>query len=167
MNIIPKNIYSKDSTNNFIWLFSQIPKAFKFYMVGCEYDFHVVDENVCIDIDNLVKIIDELLKKVLLELKIAFVDGYINLCPTLLPIYDLNNNKVKDILFKIKDEINENNNYLEMSKITLVLIEKVEQYIHYQKEFEKYIRRLESENIQIVELKKTGDINLSKFISEF
>lgn len=32
-----KNIYSVKSTDHFIWLFSQFPKAFDFYLDGGEY----------------------------------------------------------------------------------------------------------------------------------
>lgn len=52
------------------------------------------------------------------KLKGIYEDNYSNLFfKFLLPIYDLNNTKVKNIILEIEERIDEQNDYLEMSKI--------------------------------------------------
>ena len=139
MNKIPQNIYNVKSTDHFVWILSQFPKSFDFWLMGCEYEYYTPDENVHIDINDLVKIIDGLLRSSLSELRGIYENNYKDLfVPTILfPIYNLNTKEVEDIISEINNLIDEDNNYLKMTGEIIGTIKKIEEYIFYQKKIRK------------------------------
>lgn len=169
LNELPKYIYDQKTTDFLVHMLLLMPREFEFWGNGGDYEYWNENQNIHIELNSLCRIINELLNSSLSEIKNAYETQFEENLKLCFPIYDLNIEAVHILLNKMKsllDDEYENPN-VGTGKIILDTLRKVDDYIYYQKKMEEYIRKLESENLRLISLRKLGDRNLSKHIGEF